>query len=187
MFSYLYSFICAVAFLTITGHAHAVDDSTRTIITGFNAEAKSVIVHDGTPELFAPRGPGEYLAEVWKVDSLPETNQDGRMPRSFELIPPGAGGAIFRKVSLPPGNHLAVDAGDSAAEGMHQTDTIDFITIISGEIYVVLDSGEETLLQAGDTLVQRGTNHAWENRGSDPCVFTAVMIRPEKDTLNQKH
>jgi hypothetical protein len=32
----------------------------------------------------------------------------------------------------------------------------------------VLDT-EEVALTAGDTVVQRGTNHAWSNRSDKPC------------------
>jgi uncharacterized cupin superfamily protein len=41
--------------------------------------------------------------------------------------------------------------------------------ILEGEITLVLDT-EEVALKAGDTVVQRGTNHAWSNRSSRPCV-----------------
>jgi len=33
----------------------------------------------------------------------------------------------------------------------------------------VLDT-EEVHLEAGDTVVQRGTHHAWSNRSIHPCV-----------------
>ena len=35
---------------------------------------------------------------------------------------------------------------------------------------LVLDT-EEVRLAAGDTVVQRGTNHAWSNRSSRPCTI----------------
>jgi hypothetical protein len=31
-------------------------------------------------------------------------------------------------------------------------------------------------LEAGDVLVQQGTNHAWVNRGSAPCRIAFVLI-----------
>jgi uncharacterized cupin superfamily protein len=40
---------------------------------------------------------------------------------------------------------------------------------MEGEITLVLDT-EEVHLQAGDTVIQRGTNHAWSNRSTQPCV-----------------
>ena len=35
---------------------------------------------------------------------------------------------------------------------------------------MVLDK-EEVHLKEGDTVVQRGTNHAWSNRSDEPCVI----------------
>jgi len=52
---------------------------------------------------------------------------------------------------------------------MQKTRTLDFCLILEGEITLVLDT-EEVQLSAGDTVVQRGTNHAWSNRSDRPCV-----------------
>jgi quercetin dioxygenase-like cupin family protein len=40
--------------------------------------------------------------------------------------------------------------------------------VLEGEVTLVLDQ-QEVHLSAGDTVVQRGTNHAWSNRSSRPC------------------
>ena len=52
---------------------------------------------------------------------------------------------------------------------MRKTRTLDFYLVLEGEITLVLDT-EEVHLKAGDTVVQRGTNHAWSNRSIHPCV-----------------
>lgn len=59
---------------------------------------------------------------------------------------------------------------------MHQTPMIDFITVISAEADLRLDKGQEMHLKPGDCVVQRGTIHAWRNRGSVPCVMSAVLL-----------
>jgi mannose-6-phosphate isomerase-like protein (cupin superfamily) len=66
-------------------------------------------------------------------------------------------------------------AGEDAVPGMHQTDSIDVVTVISGEIWAVVQTGE-TLLKAGDTIIQRGTRHAWRNRSDAPCTVSALHI-----------
>jgi hypothetical protein len=38
-----------------------------------------------------------------------------------------------------------------------------------------MDAGE-TLLRAGDVLVQRGTNHAWSNRSAAPCLVAFILV-----------
>lgn len=60
---------------------------------------------------------------------------------------------------------------------MHRTDTLDYAIVLSGEIWMVMDEEEDDLLlKAGDTLVQRGNNHAWSNRGTEPCVMAFILI-----------
>jgi len=54
---------------------------------------------------------------------------------------------------------------------MQKTRTLDFCLVLEGEIILVLDT-EEVHLKAGGTVVQRGTNHAWSNRSTRPCVVT---------------
>ncbi len=61
---------------------------------------------------------------------------------------------------------------------MHKTSTVDYIIVLKGEIYAIMDKGE-TLLKAGDVLVQRGTNHSWSVRGNDPCIIAAVLVSAE--------
>jgi len=58
---------------------------------------------------------------------------------------------------------------------MHRTNTLDVMTILRGEIYLLLDD-DEILLKPTDTVIVQGVNHGWSNRGTEPCLFTAVMI-----------
>ena len=60
--------------------------------------------------------------------------------------------------------------------GMHTTDTIDFEYVISGEVWLELDNGEEARLKAGDTVVQNGTRHAWRDKSSEPCQMVVCLI-----------
>ena len=47
--------------------------------------------------------------------------------------------------------------------------SLDFCLVLESEITLVLDT-EEVALKAGDTVVRRGTNHAWSNRSGRPCT-----------------
>ena len=58
---------------------------------------------------------------------------------------------------------------------MHRTETVDYAIILEGEIWAVMDHGE-TLMRAGDVLVQRGTNHAWANRSGKTARIAFVLI-----------
>jgi mannose-6-phosphate isomerase-like protein (cupin superfamily) len=107
------------------------------------------------------------------------------------LTSPDEGGLIYRLASVPPDAEWdksagyrdangplpgSVDPADAdGVPGMHFTETIDLVTVLSGEIYVVLENGE-TVLRPGDTLVQRGTIHSWSNRTDAPAVILSVML-----------
>ena len=58
---------------------------------------------------------------------------------------------------------------------MHRTRTIDYAIVLSGEIDMLMDDSE-VHLKAGDILVQQATNHAWVNRGTEPCRIAFVLI-----------
>jgi hypothetical protein len=38
-----------------------------------------------------------------------------------------------------------------------------------------MDVGE-TVIRAGDIVVQRGTNHGWANRSGKPCRIAFILI-----------
>lgn len=58
--------------------------------------------------------------------------------------------------------------------GFHRTDTVDYITVLSGEVWIETDCGE-TQLSPGDTLIQLGTRHAWRNRGDVPTTLVVIL------------
>jgi uncharacterized cupin superfamily protein len=64
---------------------------------------------------------------------------------------------------------------------MHQTETIDVMTVIDGELCALMEDGE-TVLKAGDTMVQRGTRHAWRNRTDRPTTVVTIMMPATRPT-----
>ena len=58
---------------------------------------------------------------------------------------------------------------------MHKSPTTDYIILLSGEITLVLEKEERTL-QPFDCVIQRGTNHAWVNRGKENALLMAVLV-----------
>ncbi len=106
-------------------------------------------------------------------------------------LEPPANGTILRIVEFPPdsawrGRTDGREGFDSIGAGhaqdahssdpmMHKTASVDYIIVLKGEIHAIMDKGE-TLLKAGDILVQRGTNHSWSVRGSEPCIIAAVLV-----------
>ena len=166
----------------------------RRVVTGHDASGKSVFLTDtlapNVKEMASM--PGLALTDLWETSGAPASNIGTRdaAERTVRLEPP-ARGTILRIVEFPPDAQWrnradARDAFDSIGAGhapdtssadpmMHKTGTVDYIIVLKGEIWAVLDTGE-TLLKAGDILVQRGTNHSWSVRGTEPCVIAAVLI-----------
>jgi len=85
---------------------------------------------------------------------------------------PGPDGTTFVIAQLPGHTQF----------GMHMSDTVDYLAILSGEMWLVLDSGTEVLLTPGDCVVQNGTLHAWHNRSPDPCVWSAALVGAKRQT-----
>ncbi|CAK7222055.1 hypothetical protein SBRCBS47491_004739 [Sporothrix bragantina] len=75
-------------------------------------------------------------------------------------------GAEFVLSELQPGS----------VSPMHATPSVDFGVILSGEVALVLDSGEEKILRAGDVYVQKSTSHRWENRGTEVVTLVVVLV-----------
>jgi quercetin dioxygenase-like cupin family protein len=59
---------------------------------------------------------------------------------------------------------------------MHATPTVDYIVVLSGHLSCTMADGSQVTLAPGETLVQRGTDHAWSAVSEDPCVFMAVIV-----------
>jgi uncharacterized cupin superfamily protein len=64
-------------------------------------------------------------------------------------------------------------------ESFHRTATVDYVVVLEGEVYAVLDEAE-TLMRAGDVLIQRGTYHAWSNRRGSICRAAVVLVDADK-------
>jgi mannose-6-phosphate isomerase-like protein (cupin superfamily) len=60
--------------------------------------------------------------------------------------------------------------------GMHTSQTVDYIVVLSGEVDLELDAGERRRLRAGDCVIQNATRHAWRNPGSVDCVMAVVVV-----------
>jgi mannose-6-phosphate isomerase-like protein (cupin superfamily) len=166
----------------------------RRVLTGHDQEGKSTIIADGlAPNMKEmPSFPGLALTDLWETTSAPADN-DGHSDaaaRTIHLEPP-TNGTIFRIVEFPPDSSRpqssdgregfkaigAAHAQDkhSSDPMMHKTSTVDYIVVLQGQIYAVLEKGE-TLLRPGDVFIQRGTNHSWSVRGTEPCVIAVVLV-----------
>ena len=139
-------------------------NTTRRVVTGHDRRGKSVVLSDGPPPQKHPmHGPevGADFNEMWgDTDPVPElsaTPAGEPNERPFTLMP--GSGHLLRILDVYP----LGEGGKRTV--MHRTQTLDYVVVISGELVLILDDSEVGLRQ-GDVVVQRGTDHAWENRGA---------------------
>lgn len=167
----------------------------RRVVTAADAGGRSYVLSDGPgpDQRTVAERPGFRSANVWRTISTPTSvaADDSVMEHQGVLPPPG--GTVLRVIDFPPRptdpdearrqaaasfRKLfpdATHASDHRQAGMHETLTIDYAIVLAGSITAILDDGE-TDLAAGDILIQRATNHAWENRTGDIARVCFVLI-----------
>jgi len=169
----------------------------RRIVTQNDDDGRSFIAEDGAApavRTVAAR-PGYRVTNVWTTHQSPaDIGQPDRSVAHQGLLPPKHG-TILRIIDIPPepadraefermaratfgnlyGGDIHQDPGSGPHPLMHTTETVDYAIVLSGELYAVMDKGE-TLMRAGDVLIQRGTSHAWSNRSGKPCRIAFVLI-----------
>ena len=163
----------------------------RRVVTGHTPEGKATFVSDAD----VPPTLGRFH-ELWSSDVAPTFPDDGKQHPAKLWFPP-VGGFRFATFTVAPHSERPADYDPVAASrkteaalpgrtsqanherdnpGMHTTDTIDFEYVVSGEVWLELDDGEEVHLRPGDTVVQNGTRHAWRNKGTVPCTMVVFLL-----------
>lgn len=153
--------------------------SPRCVVTGYS-DGQSQITHDGTVTNINSDLPGVYLADIYATQTMPVDLQDQFEKENTVFPKVDSNGSYFRYITIPPEKELFSTMNIDVKTGkphpfMHATDTLDYIIVTQGEMYLILDK-EETLLKAGDVVIQRGTNHSWSNRSDKPCSFFVVLL-----------
>lgn len=147
------------------------------IVTGFDADGRPAVLFEGEPPTVMDFGKF-VTTELWVTDATPPdiAGAQDASTRAWELDPP-RGGTAFRIVEVRPEGEQpkAATTGEPEFIGEHATDTVDYVVVLSGEITLILDEREITL-HPGDSVIQRGTPHDWQNRGQQPCVLAGVLL-----------
>lgn len=166
----------------------------RRVVTGLNLAGQSIFIADGDAAAVKEMEsmPGLALTDFWETRTTPADNSGNTdvTDRPVVLEPP-VGGTIFRMVEFPPdsawkGKADGAEAFASIGAGhakdarnddpmMHKTATIDYLVVVKGEIWAILETGE-VCLRPGDVMIQRGTNHSWSVRTDEPCLLAAVLV-----------
>ncbi|KAI1142034.1 hypothetical protein F5Y05DRAFT_402054 [Hypoxylon sp. FL0543] len=153
---------------------HTLQSGARVIVTAHKEDGASVFHSDRVVEPFSPFGPtGSSFVVFDARPSVPVNNQEEPKDLRKTLPRVPQTGVSFCITNMAP-RHSAP---------MHRTLSLDYAVVLSGEIVLELDGGEEKTVRAGDVIVQRGVNHAWHNRTDKVCRIAVVGVGSEKIKL----
>jgi hypothetical protein len=148
------------------------------VVTGYDENGDPAVIRQGEPPVVIHAG--RYTTtELWVSERGPIGADDvDASAREWALEPP-RGGACFRIVEIAPGSGSGGDGADgehAEFQGAHATGTLDYVTVLSGEVTLVV-GGTEVALGPGDSVVQQpGVPHDWQNRSTARAVMVGVLL-----------
>ncbi|GFF74598.1 hypothetical protein IFM47457_03679 [Aspergillus lentulus] len=176
------------------GIEHGLRKSTR-YITGLDATGKDIIL--ASPDLrYHDRG-GYAIARLYQLEKVPadiQAERDMKFYLSGEGYDRGDGESwpqAFNLVTPRGANFVQGDFGPSAYTVWHRTVSVDFVTVVEGELTLMVGENDENcskmLLKQGDSVIQRGTLHKWVNPSSEkPARFVATLLASEPFNVGEK-
>jgi len=140
--------------------------TTRRIVTGHDALGRAIV--ESERRLRAQPVPNDtaWFNKIWSTESWPCDNQDSTDGAERDTGLASTNGSVLRIVEMAPGHRSP----------MHRTQSLDYGIVLAGEIDLELDEGRIVSLNVGDVVVQRGTIHAWINRGNSPARMAFVLL-----------
>jgi len=142
--------------------------SVGRLVTRLDPGGHAAVHSAGELSITKWRGADAGDAVVWSTATVPADNSDAELDTAGKDIGTTInGGTVFRVTELGPGFRSP----------MHRTLSCDCLIVLTGELEIILDSGEALDLGPGDTVIQRGTAHAWRNPSQQQrCTFAVAMI-----------
>jgi len=142
----------------------------RRIVTGHDVCGRATVLSDAPATNIKSSRPGQFSTLLWCTEGAPAAmplglDAEDMGARKLGTYPP-ENGTRFMIAEYPPGN----------MPRRHRTETIDYIIVLSGEVEMDLDGDEKVTMGPGDVMVQRGTYHAWRNKGPDVCRMAFVLV-----------
>ncbi|MDR0224836.1 MAG: cupin domain-containing protein [Burkholderiaceae bacterium] len=173
----------------------------RRVVTANDDQGRSFIEQDGvSPAVrLVEERPGYRITNLWRTDASPAHINAPDTIALHQGVAPPPYGTVLRILDIPAepqdpeelrraleatfqrmygDAHRHVQPGEHP--GMHSTDSVDYALMLEGELVAILDR-QETVLRAGDVLIQRGTRHAWANRSGRPARIAFVLVAGELD------
>jgi len=153
----------------------------RRIVTSHDDKGLGTIQNDSQLRFEdIPGMNGARAAAVWvTADGLP-TNDNNTSED-------GANRVVNGIVSLNGTNLLCTDLAPGAQTPMHRTTSLDYNILLQGELILIMDDGSETHLKnPGDTVIQKGTMHAWRNPSTEWTRWMCTVIAAEPAVVGGK-
>ena len=146
---------------------NAMPDIPRRVVTGHDERGVSVFAADGPVPLVRTAPDGALFCEIWSTDAMPAPIAAAEPDPTLTAlsVPPAPNGTKIRVNVFPPGT----------VSPIHRTQSVDYGIVLDGEVVLVLDESETTL-RPGDVVVQRGTSHRWENRGTSTARMAFILV-----------
>ncbi len=160
------------------------ESDVRRVVTGFDADGRSVVVSDGdAPVAFmgdqvgalrrvaggspeARPGPGQAVVnELWGL---------GAQPTMLAHDPTLAIEVASFDVAHAATKWIITEMGPGLEAAMHDTPTVDYGLVVRGDVELGLEVGS-VRLYAGDCVLVNGVQHSWR-AGPDGCVIATVQV-----------
>lgn len=159
----------------------------RRVITGVDANGKSIVLYDGPPQSIhhvtstkvgalqmhhAETVPAKVpagqccAADIWETTGLPRPDDADPMaaPQAFSIEPAGKGLRV----------RYHIWGADLDSSTIHATDTLDINIIIEGSVELLLEEGRSVTLGKGDSVVLPGNEHGWR-AGPEGVTMVNIM------------
>ena len=171
-----------------------VKPQRRVVAADREAGISALILDAASPDVRTdPARPGFAIQRLWVTDRMPARLVCESLHLPNVLVPP-KGGSVLNTFTFPPdlawkgktserevrAYFASVGASDASTGSsgaphpyMQKTRTLDLCIVLEGEIVLVLDT-QEVKLKQGDFVINRGGNHAWSNRSSQPADVAIV-------------
>ncbi|KAF8323094.1 cupin 2 conserved barrel domain protein [Clavulina sp. PMI_390] len=150
----------------------------RRLVTGHSSDGQPTFVYDDSVPAAPWRGADDKKhTRFWITQQTPiDTNT---LRADMKDITPD------RQIVQTNGSHcVCMHLAPGAQSPMHRTNSLDYVILISGELTIILDSGEErTLTEPGSVVVQRGTMHLWQNRTKDTWAHYMIVVVDAAPTI----
>lgn len=158
----------------------------RRIVTGHNENGEAIFDSDaqlcpynpmtsGTPE---PAKEGEMgFVTVFRTAGIPDDNTSPWVDMHNKIV---------NLVEKDNATLRIVDFAPGLPGLMHRTISVDFGMVLNGEIELELDNGVTKVMKQHDIVVQRGTIHSWNNKGTETVRMLFVLLPADPVKVGDK-